>query len=223
MVEPTGEWGEVKPSEHDNKGKGGQSRAAYDHDSDDDIVEIVDNSRTEKIKHEAATPAYLQHTPPLSSREASIATNATNRPPTNGNNPTKRSSNIIDLTLSDDDEPPRPAKRQNTSQSASYHTPSSLPDVRNTDVASRLPTFYQQVNQSRPDMNRPDMNRPDMNRPAEMIRPEIGRADTLPPIQPGVPNNNGGLVNGGQRLPWHFGPSSMFNQWRDPNSQSYSP
>ena len=180
-IEPTGEWSEVKPSENDNRGKS-QSRAPYDNDSEDDIIEIPD-ARVDKVKTES-TPGFAQQTPPLSSREASIS-GARPSNSTNSSTATKRSSNIIDLTLSDDDEPPRPAKRQNNSQSTSYNTPASLPDVRNTDIQSRPPPLFDQPNNS-------------------------GRSDTLAPFQPGPPN-------GGQRLPWHFGPYSVFSNWRDPN------
>lgn len=136
-IEPKGEWRPVtqKDDAEGNRGKS-QPRAAYDEDSDDDIVEIQD-SRINKVKTEAnsMTPALNQQTPPLSSREASTVTSSAARP---GGN--KRQSAVIDLTLSDDDEPPRPAKRTNTSQNNSYNTPSSLPDGRNADVVPRQPS-----------------------------------------------------------------------------------
>ncbi|KAJ4379452.1 E3 SUMO-protein ligase pli1 [Didymella sp. IMI 355093] len=96
-ISPTGEWStkkEVTPPPRRN----GNAVAADD--SDDDLVEIPDY-RVTSIKSEAAqTPNYLS-TPPMPSREPSTA-------PRSG---TKRTSEVVDLTLSDDDEPPRPAKK----------------------------------------------------------------------------------------------------------------
>ncbi|KAF2787854.1 E3 SUMO-protein ligase PIAS1 [Melanomma pulvis-pyrius CBS 109.77] len=107
-VEPNGQWSNdnAKPTSR-NSGYG------YDKspESDEELVEIPDY-RVSAIKNEAYTPQSFAHTPPLSSREASTA-------PRTGS---KRGSEVIDLTLSDDDEPARPAKK------VAYSTPSSLPD-----------------------------------------------------------------------------------------------
>lgn len=107
-IEPNGQWSrqtETSP-DHTNGHTG-------DYDSEDeDLVEISD-FRLSAIKSEAApTPQSMTNTPPLPSREASSA-------PRTGS---KRTSEVIDLTLSDEDEPPRPAKK------VAYNTPSSLPD-----------------------------------------------------------------------------------------------
>lgn len=88
-------------------------KAAYDSESDDDLVEVTD-TRLSNVKSEnterSSSAIFATQTPPHSSREASAAgSNATR----NGN---KRSAEVIDLTLSDDDEPPRPAKRPALSQ-----------------------------------------------------------------------------------------------------------
>lgn len=188
-IEPDGSWHPVvQGDETTNRGKS-QVRASYDNDSDDDIIEIQD-SRMDKIKHEAVstTPGIAQQTPPMSSREPSMAASTSARP----NN--KRTSAVIDLTLSDDDEPPRPAKRMHTSQntSSSYNTPTSLPEGRFTDLgyrqSSSLGSGYTN-----------------------------GRPDTLPPIQAGP--LDAGLPNG-QRLPWPTGPSQTgaWPSFRESNS-----
>jgi E3 SUMO-protein ligase PIAS1 len=104
-IEPDGRWSLDKDhAANDTNGYG-------DEDSDEDLVEITD-FRLSAIKSEAAHTPQSLATPPLASREASSA-------PRTGQ---KRSSDYIDLTLSDDDEPPRPAKK------VAYSTPSSLPE-----------------------------------------------------------------------------------------------
>lgn len=85
-------------------------------DSDDDLVEIAPPVMK---KEESMTPLHNVNTPPVSSREPSTASAVP------GSNRGKRKQEmVIDLTLSDDDEPPRPAKRTNSA----YSTPNSLPD-----------------------------------------------------------------------------------------------
>ena len=119
VIEPKGEWKEVRQNEEDPRIKS-QPRASYDDDSDDDLVEISDVNSGVPLRRSvgySATPAVGQHmTPPLSSREASVTQNGRN----------KRQSAGIDLTLSDEDEPPRPAKRTQVAGNSSYHTPSSI-------------------------------------------------------------------------------------------------
>jgi E3 SUMO-protein ligase PIAS1 len=105
-IQPSGEWSTEKDTHPRQDGYG-----AHDDDSEDDLVEISDY-RVRAIKSEAApTPTSLS-TPPLPSRETSTA-------PRSGN---KRTSEVVDLTLSDDDEPVRPTKK------VAYTTPNSLPD-----------------------------------------------------------------------------------------------
>ncbi|OAK94868.1 hypothetical protein IQ06DRAFT_330016 [Phaeosphaeriaceae sp. SRC1lsM3a] len=108
-IQPNGEWSTDKASSPPrNNGYG-----AHD-DSDDDLVEISDyRDRVTAIKHEAAPTPVSLSTPPLQSRETSSA------PRSN-----KRTAEVVDLTLSDDDEPPRPAKK------VAYNPPSSTPDSR---------------------------------------------------------------------------------------------
>jgi E3 SUMO-protein ligase PIAS1 len=105
-IQPSGEWSTEKEANPKHNGHN------EDHDdSDDDLIEIPDY-RVQAIKTEAApTPTSLS-TPPLPSRETSTA-------PRSGQ---KRKSEVVDLTLSDDDEPVRPTKK------VAYTTPNSLHD-----------------------------------------------------------------------------------------------
>lgn len=119
-IDPNGKWS------YGNRLENGTPRnrypAANGDDSDDDLIEIPDY-RVTAIKSEGLnTPQSLTKTPPLSSREASTA-------PRIGS---KRTAEVIDLTLSDDEEPPRPTKK------VAYSTPSSLPDPSRQ---YRLPSF----------------------------------------------------------------------------------
>jgi E3 SUMO-protein ligase PIAS1 len=150
-IEPNGQWSVDRDDE--DKGKSnhakGEARAAWDDDFDDDVVEVQDSppkSHTNGVKHEflAASPmgppGFSFNTPPLSSREASVArSNASTQRPA-GNK--RAASAVIDLTLDDDDDeeqPPRPAKRQTTGNplggpTSSYNTPTSLPEPIRTQA-----------------------------------------------------------------------------------------
>lgn len=179
-IEPDGNWRPVVQGEESgNRGKG-QVRASYDNDSDDDIVEVLD-TRPDKVKNEvvATTPGIAQQTPPLSSREASMASMAAPSGPRPNNK--RPSAVIVDLTLSDDDEPPRPAKRTHTSQnrpSSSYNTPTSLPDRRIAEPGNRQSSIVGAMYPT--------------------------GADTFPPTQPG---SIGGGLSESQMLPWPARPS----------------
>jgi E3 SUMO-protein ligase PIAS1 len=94
-IQPSGEWSTEKDVKPKHNG--------HHDDSDDDLIEIPDY-RVQAIKTEAApTPTSLS-TPPLPSREASSAPRSAQ----------KRKSEVVDLTLSDDDEPVRPTKKGKT-------------------------------------------------------------------------------------------------------------
>ncbi|KAF2765969.1 hypothetical protein EJ03DRAFT_194201 [Teratosphaeria nubilosa] len=143
-VDPNGEWRIIKDENDDDKGKSGSApRASYDDDFDDDLVEIdPTNKPVNGIKRESLQPTNSAHalaafsTPPLSSREPSVAQSTASAARAGDR---RGQSVTIDLTLSDDeDEPPRPAKRQATTSSTqnntanstnAVHTPASLPDV----------------------------------------------------------------------------------------------
>lgn len=131
IIEPNGEWRVVEDDEEkglSNAAKGA-ARASYDDDFDDDDIIELDAAQKAVVKkdpNQAALNAFS--TPPLSSREPSVAQSHTQA----GN---KRASTVIDLTLSDDDdEPIRPNKRtrldDQSSRPHSYmQTPNSMPDV----------------------------------------------------------------------------------------------
>ncbi|KAK5134900.1 hypothetical protein LTR08_005990 [Meristemomyces frigidus] len=161
-VEPNGEWRIIKEEEDEQpNGASGRPRASYDDDFDDDLIEVTEptNKSIIALKRESHPPTMLSptafNTPPLSSREPSVAQSMASVSRAG----TKRPSGaVIDLTLSDDEEqPPRPAKRQhtsstshnqgNSSSTSSFHTPASLPD-RNIYQASQRqadnyrPTLY---------------------------------------------------------------------------------
>jgi len=105
-VEPDGKWSS-------DKGVAAASRNDYDNDdSDDDLIEVP-KYRLPYVKAETVpTPQSLARTPPVPSREASSA-------PRTGS---KRTSEVIDLTLSDDEDTARPRKK------VAYSTPNSIPD-----------------------------------------------------------------------------------------------
>lgn len=114
-IEPSGEWSLEQDTSPKRNGYG-----PHDDDSDEDLVEIPDY-RIRAIKSEAAPTPTSLNTPPVPSRETSIV-------PRSGN---KRTSEVVDLTWSDDDEPVRPAKK------VAYSTPNSLPDPsRRYDVSA---------------------------------------------------------------------------------------
>lgn len=106
-IEPNGEWSLEKDASPNRNGHG-----AHNDDSDQDLIEIPDY-RVRTIKAEAIPTPVSLGTPPLPSRETSTA-------PRSGQ---KRKSEVVDLTLSDDDEPVRPAKK------VAYSTPNSFSDL----------------------------------------------------------------------------------------------
>lgn len=126
-VEPNGDWVEIKA---DDNGLPSGSPAA---DDDSDLVEITDGPSA--VKKEA-TPARPHLSTPTQSREQSSissTTRASNKRP---------ASEVIDLTLSDDDEPPR--------QRPMYRVPNGHP---------RYPTNYPPSST----LNHSSSNTPDSN------------------------------------------------------------
>lgn len=111
-IEPDGTWSNHSSSESSSR----QNNPTPEDDDDDDIVELPD-ARVTSLKQQAAYPSAYSRTPPHSSREESSASSA----PRSGKRP---ASEIIDLTLSDDDVPQAKIKRSSTStdlQRARYH------------------------------------------------------------------------------------------------------
>ena len=155
-IDPTGNWS------HGNKGESQPPRngKAAQPDSDDDLIEISDY-RVTNIKNESkGTPLSSTRTPPLSSRDSSTA-------PRTGS---KRASEVIDLTLSDDDEPVRPTKK------VAYNTPNSLPD---SSFRHRVPTFG---NPSAPTPPPPPFQVPPQHQPQHILPPALSglRLDMRP-------------------------------------------
>ncbi|KAF1981803.1 hypothetical protein K402DRAFT_220163 [Aulographum hederae CBS 113979] len=138
-IEPDGKWSSNSSVNgtpgSSSRPNGNRQPASYDDDDSDDLIEISDvRDRVSILKTEhSATPMSAVRTPPMPSREPSTAASSGHRPP-------KRKSEVIDLTLSDDDdEPVRPAKRQAYSTPGpvhnSYHhsnlAPSRTPSTSN--------------------------------------------------------------------------------------------
>lgn len=120
-IDPNGKWSSGNSSTSASRNNGYDDH--YNDDSDEDLVEVPD-FRSRSIKGEARpTPQSYVQTPPLSSREASSV-------PRTGS---KRKSEVIDLTLSDDDEPARPNKKVN-----SYN---ALPSVPESSRRYQIPSF----------------------------------------------------------------------------------
>lgn len=135
-ISPTGEWSTQQEPSPPRRNGNAVAADDSDDDDDDDIVEIPDY-RVASIKSEAVqTPTYLS-TPPMPSREPSTA-------PRSGS---KRTAEVVDLTFSDDDEPPRPAKKvayrpptNPPEPSRRYHVPPPIP--RPTHYSSYSSSSY---------------------------------------------------------------------------------
>lgn len=151
-IKPNGDWSTDKAPSPPRK----NGYSAHDDDSDEDLVEISDyRDRVTAIKSEAAPTPVSLSTPPIPSRETSTA------PRSN-----KRSAPVVDLTLSDDDEPVRPAKK------VAYSTPNSVPDhtrryqlppLSHSAAHSRPmpPSYHGMHSSSRHDYSRPPSTPPD--------------------------------------------------------------
>ncbi|KAH5740662.1 hypothetical protein HBI17_176240 [Parastagonospora nodorum] len=150
-IKPNGDWSTDKAPSPPRK----DGYSAHD-DSDEDLVEISDyRDRVTAIKSEAAPTPVSLSTPPIPSRETSTA------PRSN-----KRSAPVVDLTLSDDDEPVRPAKK------VAYSTPNSVPDhtrryqlppLSHSAAHSRPmpPSYHGMHSSSRHEYSRPPSTPPD--------------------------------------------------------------
>ncbi|PGG98551.1 E3 SUMO-protein ligase PIAS1 [Blastomyces parvus] len=125
-VDPDGAW---HISRDDDKPTPGGNPSPSTGDRDDDLIEIQD-SRVVSLKQEPSPAMTLHSTPPTQARE-SVSTQSTSRPTPNNKRP---ASQVIDLTISDDEdeEPPRPAKRPHLQLS-----PSQYSRHRYSDFASR--------------------------------------------------------------------------------------
>ena len=240
-IEPNGDWRVIKEEEDSQpNGTSSKARASYDDDFDDELVEIdqpfsrpVNGVKRESQPSAMLSPATMQafsiNTPPLSSREPSVAQSASSAQRQGSKRP---QGAIIDLTISDDDDdPPRPAKRQSTSQhrshgsqSTSYNTPASLPDHRYQPHQ----TYNHNHNHAQADNYRPSSNHNNQNLPVTLkLNTANSPSDPQSPMraspygQPGWPgrptpsnNTSGGMFQAPNAPPF---------QIRPPSHQSASP
>ena len=195
-IEPNGQWKVIKDEDDDDEEQADgtsnkRARASYDDDFED-LVEIDQpDSKKEKangIRRESFQPLpspiggapIALNTPPITSREVSVAGST-------GRAASKRpQSGVIDLTLSDDEDeqPPRSAKRHQTTRrnfgnhSSSYNTPNSMPDSRYQPEA-RAPTqpsqqqisFQSTINHGRNRLSNSALNAPSMSPPYQPSPP----------------------------------------------------
>lgn len=163
-IEPDGKWHVIKEDAEPKNQSSRDNRAAYDNDfSDDEIVEVPHPEPKKRTSNgvglgSGSTPSLLSpmpglamNTPPLSSRGPSAA------PSTSSAQLGSKRPAVIDLTLSDDEEeqPPRPAKRQSTFSSTHTGLPARAPQpafpspiygTRQSSFAPPPPTAYGQNN-----------------------------------------------------------------------------
>lgn len=101
-IEPSGAW--AKP---DDPGQSTSPRNSPAANIDNDLIEITDESFPPLKREPESQRSLFNNVTPTPSREASSVSSA-QRPSSNK----RPASQVIDLTLSDEDEePPRPAKR----------------------------------------------------------------------------------------------------------------
>lgn len=134
-IEPNGKWSQTSAS---NLAPQEPHERASSSDGEDDLIEIRDPPQLASVKREATTEGSILRTPPVSSREQS--TTSSGIQPATGN---KRSSGaVVDLTLSSDEEPMRPTKRQLTHRPSNTLPP--LPGMENVPprVNGLIPEGY---------------------------------------------------------------------------------
>ncbi|KAI8941029.1 hypothetical protein NX059_002273 [Plenodomus lindquistii] len=184
-IGPNGEWSLEKDASPKRNGHG-----PYDEESDEDLVEIPDY-RIRAIKSEAApTPTSLS-TPPLPSRDSSTA-------PRSGQ---KRTSEVVDLTLSDEEEPVRPAKK------VAYSTPNSLPDLPRRHLPPLGGSNYTAHTRPMPPMPPSYRSRSSYSRPSTtsatppLHHPYVSYRPPPPPSRPPYPGQ------GSSQYPTYLGSS----------------
>jgi len=105
-IEPDGKWTQISEDKKNQNGTNGTSPG--DEDSDD-LVEMPSyRTRASTLKTESANTPVFFSTPPVSATSREASTAGSGAVPRIGS---KRKSEVIDLTLSDDDEPAWPTKR----------------------------------------------------------------------------------------------------------------
>jgi E3 SUMO-protein ligase PIAS1 len=235
-VEPDGTWTIIKEDEDSEAvgPSGKKPRASYDDDFDDLVeVEQPGGQAVNAVKRESQSQASLPSplatrptaldTPPMSSREASVAQSASS-----GQRNKRPQSAVIDLTLSDDDEqPPRSAKRrqQNGPASAngstnSYNTPSSISDQRLHPAQGLNNNQSRPSYQQRPDEFRsasvnsdPQANSPalyNISQPSQSHSPVVF-GQTSMPVHPRAPSHSNSLPPRPPAYAGNGNPSSLPN------------
>jgi hypothetical protein len=194
-IEPDGRWFTGLKSDS-TPAKPAQNHTPAGGDSDDDIVEIADTRPMIKreISDRFSGSFLATHTPPVSSR-ASTSTPLGSGPRTGS----KRTSEIIDLTLdSDEEEPPRPVKRV-------AYTASGGPLISNSVNGVRPPSYNMGINgNSSNQLSNPQYtfnqihmplarNAPGSNMPSGHSSPVFGRSSTS--SSGGYPYSYGGNNN----------------------------
>lgn len=177
-VEPDGEWRVIKEDERQQPNGAPKPRASYDDDFDDDLVEIdaPSNKPVNGVKQTASqsspmgAPSSFTNTPPLSSREPSVAQSTNSAQRAGSKRP---ASSVIDLTLSDEDEQPvRSHKRQTTTAlSATSAASTSASDQQGTQSSHpRAPpqqTYHNTPSSVPTDRyNQPSFRQADSHRPS---------------------------------------------------------
>lgn len=114
-IEPNGKWAQTTGN---TLSPPRTSNGRISSDGEEDLVEIRDIPRLASVKSEVSREPGLMRTPPISSREQSTSS-AQPPAPTSGNKRT--AGQIVDLTLSsdEDEEPPRAAKLHKSSNNPS--------------------------------------------------------------------------------------------------------
>ncbi|KKZ64984.1 hypothetical protein EMCG_09110 [[Emmonsia] crescens] len=130
-VDPDGKWHITR--DDDNTMPGGNPSPSTDN-GDDDLIEIQDSHVVTLKQEPSTTPMALQSTLSAQSRELPSIQSASRPTPSN-----KRPvSQVIDLTISDDEdeEPPRPAKRPHIQPSPSQYSKNRYSDFASMSNAS---------------------------------------------------------------------------------------
>lgn len=256
-IEPNGEWKVIKEEgEEEPNGASNKPRASYDDDFDDDLVDVteavnkpVNGVKRESLARDLMSPgmpgSFSFNTPPLSSREASVAQSTSSAQ----RNPNKRpASAVIDLTIDsdEDDEPPRPAQRQRTSamtsapqrnSTSSYNTPASLTDAYQS-YPNRQADNYRPTSataQPRSPQHQRDNYRPVSNAGPAPTSPQNFRLAPPPPQSPSNPHSparptanlyGNGNTNSNSSNTWAAQhsrpPSSATHQYQPDHSSPFS-
>lgn len=117
-VEPNGDWHPVGIEQT------GQRSSSTDDDEDEDLVEVREPSRIPSIRQNSLTQSNSHlRTPPVSASSREQSTSSAQAASTGSKRP---AAQTIDLTLSSDDEEPRPPPKRHVT---SHPLATPIPDV----------------------------------------------------------------------------------------------